>query len=165
MADADRRGMPPNDRTAAEWPPPGYVEGHPFVDHLKELYAAACVYTPQRRGGEALLRSVIPGLDGIGGHHRLTAHRHLYQAAHVADTRRTTPVVIRGSELYRQLMVLPLPGRAALFLVDAADMRYADAAYVLDTNICEFAALVSSSRRVLVEACCRSHCVEGPGRR
>jgi predicted DNA-binding protein (UPF0251 family) len=145
--------MTASDWTTGERPPQGHVDGHPLVDHLEELYAAACVYAPQPGGGEVLLRTVIPALSSLEGHHRLSAHRPLYHAAVLAEAGRTRPVVPEGSDPCRQIAVLLLPYRAALFLVDAADMRYADAAHVLDTSVDAVGSLVSSGRRQLVEAC------------
>jgi hypothetical protein len=145
--------MTASDWSAGERPPRGHVDGHPLVDHLEELYAAACVYAPQPGGGEALFRSVIPALSSLEGHHRISAHRPLYHAAVQAEAGRTRPVVPESPDPCRQIAVLLLPSRAALFLVDAADMRYADAAHVLGTNVGEVSRLVSSGRRQLIGAC------------
>jgi hypothetical protein len=71
-------------------------------------------------------RSVIPALHGLEGHHRISAHRPLYHAALLAQAGRARP---RGPRWFGPVAAdrgPPAPLSAALLLVDAADMRYAD---------------------------------------
>ncbi|MBW3576972.1 MAG: hypothetical protein KY462_04385 [Actinobacteria bacterium] len=121
----------------------------PAASHLEELYAACCLYAGGDRAGESLLVSVLPSLVACpAGTDPSTLHRLTYQAA--ADLGRMPPEEpTRGSDLHRAMAGLPLPARAAVYLVDAVGMRYVEVAAVLGIDARDVSGLVASGRRQL----------------
>lgn len=116
----------------------------PAVRYLEELYAACCTYVRGERAGERVLRSVLPSLLARPPDaDRTDLHRIVFEAAADADG---ASLDASASDLRSAMASLSLPSRAALFLVDAAGMRYAEAAEVLSIDVDDVSVLVASGR-------------------
>ncbi len=119
----------------------------PAAAHLRELYAACCIYVGDR-AGEVMLRELLPFLVAYPpGTERVELHRLTYRAAVEHAPVRTGDR--DGADVRHAMAALPLASRAAVFLVDAAGMRYAEVADVLGAGAGDISELVASGRRRL----------------
>ncbi|MDP9022708.1 MAG: hypothetical protein M3N57_08440 [Actinomycetota bacterium] len=137
------------DQAESDVSSPGSGATVPAATQLEELYAACCLYAGGDRAGESLLRSVLPSLVACpAGTEPTTLHRLTYQAA--VDLDRMLPdEPTPASNLHRAMARLALPARAAVYLVDAVGMRYAQVAVVLGIDAENVSNVVASGRRQL----------------